>query len=244
MGFNQAGNPNTQSQGTINPTGFQEIPQNYQTKDVVNTKTALYSLTIRGAAPSYPNIMRYIFPISPSEMHQSYTEMSSVYDVSGDSNNFGVSRIVDQYGTSPITFTIEGTTGWKYHSADGFNLTGAQSAATIRKLFTLFSKNNVHRMNSGLDPYTMEFYDYFQGQFWEVAPIGEVTLRQTSAKPLLFYYHIKLAGIRSLNGPPAAKQKPNVIDNMFSAASTTVANTVSAFASQVTGTYQEITGAL
>ena len=238
---NQVGAPGTQN---IGKNGFPEIPQNYRTQEVTNNRTALYSLTLRNPQPPYAIKLRYIFPISPTEISQTSTEMSTIYDVAGDAKSGGVTRIADQYGISPITFTIEGTTGWKRHSTDGFVYTGLESAQLIRSLLLTAAEVNVQRTQSGLEPYILEFYDYFEGIFWEVVPIGQMILRQTSAKPLLFYYHLKLAGIRSLSRAPHKKAKNNVIDNMLSAASSNVANSVSNFSSQITGTYNEIVGAV
>ena len=88
-------------------------------------------------------------------------------------SQFGVARIIDQYGMSPLTFVIEGTTGWQKHLTDGFQYTGLQAIRRIQTILEFFAYLNAGQAQAQkTDFYTMEFYDYFTREFYEVVPIG------------------------------------------------------------------------
>ena len=222
--------------------GFTQIFQEYRTESVANTQLALYTLSARSPKPPYASVGTYTFPISPQTVRKSYTAMNNIYDVQGTALQYGVNRIVDQYGNSPPIFSIEGTTGWKRHSNDDFKYTGLRSITELRRLFEIIAIGNQLQMkNNAIDMYTLEFYDYFSGDYWEVIPVGEQIIRQDASRPLWTYYDLKLVGIKELKSPPTP-QAPNPIDQMFAIASSNVMNSVTGFIGEVGSAYQELAG--
>lgn len=223
--------------------GFINIYQDYRTEDVVNNRLALYTLSIIAPIAPYSVVRSLTFPLSPESLKKTYVAMSTAYDVQGTSLQEGVNRITDQYGMSPATFNISGTTGWKRHSNDNFAFTGIGSIQQVEKLLISFATLNQQQQQNQLSSlYTMEFYDYFLDEFWEVIPIGKQIIRQDNTNPLLTYYDLNLTGIKRVNNPDPNLQPPNAIDQMLSlAASNAVAN-VQSFAGNVSSAYQEIGG--
>ena len=178
------------------------LTQSFSTQSVVNTQTALYTLSIRDSSPPSPAVLSYTFPLSPSSLKRKSTSMANVFDTSGPPQTQGVTRTVDMYGQAPPIFMIDGTTGWKLHSTDGMQLTGIQSIAAVQSLLEQFAAYNRQQQISGnSSPYTMEFYDYFYNDFWQVVPVGEQLVQQDEKQPLLFYYSFRLAGIQRVSSP-------------------------------------------
>src|SRR5579859_2208998 len=103
------------------------VRQQFKTYPAPNLGQALYMLQIRSPQPASTVNTSYIFPLSPSSVRKDVTSLTTYYDVAGDSTNQGVQRIIDFYGVTPAMFVLEGTTGWKWHSTDGYQYTGLQS---------------------------------------------------------------------------------------------------------------------
>lgn len=180
---------------------------------VPNDRQALYTLIVRD--PTQPDQalggLSYTFPLSPSSLVKTNMSNTNIYDVAGSPTSLGVQRVVDMYGDSPPMFTIEGTTGWQKHSADGFAFTGLESIAALRGLFDQFAQLNAERVKqNNAVLYVMEFYDYFQGEFWRVVPVGPQVIRQDENRPLLFYYSFKFAATEDLS-VPAVDNTPDPI---------------------------------
>ena len=190
--------------GTGNVSG--PIPgQSFRNIPTPNFQPAVYALVIRSPMPPYAAVYGYTFPLSPEAIRKEYSAMSSIYDVAGSPSQLGVQRIVDQFGNSPVIYTIEGTTGWQYHGTDGYTLTGLQSIIALENLLAQYAfLNQQQAQNNVPNLYVLEFYDYFKGDFWEVVPVGPQGIRQNRQRPLLLTYFFRLAGIRPLNAPPAA----------------------------------------
>lgn len=201
--------------------------QSFNNLPVVNSKIALYTLRI--CAPNAPNtpVQTYTFPISPSNFVREYTAMNNIYDVAGSPEQNGVQRIVDEYGNSPVTFLIEGTTGWQRHSTDGFGFTGMESIAALQEALNQYAQLNRAQVLSGIpDLFIMELFDYFYNDFWVVVPVGRQLIRQTSNRPLLFDYSFRLAGVRPIAGAPL-DTTPDLVQDALGAASSQVRSTVS-----------------
>ena len=163
--------------------------QSFQTISLPNNQLALYTLVIRGPAPSTAIKYGYTFPLSPQSVSQEFTAKTQIWDVAGSAQQQGVQRVVDLYGNSPKTFVLEGTTGWQYHSTDGMAYTGMQSIALLQNLLAQFAVLNKQQVdNNNPNPYIMEFYDYFSSNFWQVVPSGRQVIRQDQSRPLLFFY--------------------------------------------------------
>lgn len=175
--------------------------QNFQTIPVTNARLALYTLSIRSPGSPFLPYLTYTFPLSPAALTKEYTAMSNAFDVAGSAQQNGVQRIIDSYGVSPVTYTIEGTTGWKMHATDGFGIDGIESILQLQSLLTTYASLNIQQSQTNQPPYTLEFYDYFTGDFWQVEPIGPQRIQQDKNRPLIMNYSFRWAGVNNLNSP-------------------------------------------
>jgi hypothetical protein len=200
---------------------------------------AVYRLSIHNPGKAKTALMTYTFPLSPSNIRRTETSMASFYDTPGTPGQYGVSRLVDQYGMAPLIFDIEGTTGWQKHLADGFQYTGLQSVQTIQAYLLEFAKLNADKaLANAHDFYTMELYDYFSSVFYEVVPVGPQQVWQDQQKPLLSYYKFHLVGVRSIAAPPLpAGSTSDPIASAFGAAVSSVQASVSGAMSGVSSLY-------
>lgn len=173
----------------------------FNTIPVTNLRRAFYALSIRSPSPPYLAYSTYIFPLSPSMIRKEYIALSNAFDVQGTPNQNGVRRIIDQYGNTPVVYSIEGTTGWQRHATDGYGSTGIQSILQLQEFLNLYAELNQTQGLNNKPPYRMEFYDYFTGEFWQIEPIGKQMVSQSEKRPLLIDYSLRWAGIRSLSSP-------------------------------------------
>lgn len=171
---------------------------------IVGNGVALYTLSIRApgnASPPVPGLT-YTFPMSPQGVRKEVPELNTIYDVQGPFNTGGVTRLVDMWGESPPIYTLRGTTGWNRHSTDTFALTGKASILAIQALFSQFALLNQYQMQAQATVfYTMEFYDYWMNEFWQVVPVGPQGIDQSADKPILTYYTFRFAAIRPISSP-------------------------------------------
>jgi len=182
------------------------------------TPPGLYALALRMPMPPYLPIAIYTFPLSPSQITREVVGMGNYYDVLGSPQNFGVNRIADMYGQSPPIYTIAGTTGVKYHSADNFLWSGLESIELLMALISqYFSLNASQAQSNSRYNYVLEFYDYYMGQFWQVVPFGPQRIMQSSNKPQLVFYQIRLVATLSLE-----QAALSLIDSIFSGIQSTV----------------------
>lgn len=198
--------------------------QRFSTAKIPDTQLALYTLTIRYPGASLAPYITYTFPISPSSLRKSPTAMSAIYDTAGSPQMRGVQRNVDVWGMSPPNYVLEGTTGWDRHQTDGLALTGLQSIQKLQALFNLYAELNQAQMaanNPNL--YTLEFYDYFNEEFWQVEPIGEQEIRQSERAPKLQYYRLRFAGIRPVSAPPPDTLVADPVLGLFTASASVAA---------------------
>ena len=174
---------------------------------------ALYRLSIHAPNRQKTPVEVFTFPLSPSSVRRTMTSMAAFYDTPGAPvSQFGVARIIDQYGMSPLTFVIEGTTGWQKHLTDGFHYTGLQAIRRIQTILEFFAYLNAGQAQAQkTDFYTMEFYDYFTREFYEVVPIGPQEIWQDKDRPILSFYRFTLVGLKPVSGPalpPGSTQDP------------------------------------
>jgi hypothetical protein len=162
----------------------------------------LYQLSIRAPGPSAVDIATYTFPLSPTQIRQDRSSLSTFTDVQGPPSSQGVTRVMDTYGLAPPVFTIEGTTGWDYHSADGYILTGTQSIQLLQKFLAQYATLNQQQRAAGNPQFFgLEFYDYFTTSFWQIEPIGPQIFRQSADKPTLIYYRLRWAAVAPAGVP-------------------------------------------
>lgn len=180
--------------------------QIFATRALSNSNTVYYTLAIIDPNSGQP-VQTYIFPLSPNNIVKEFTAMTNTYDVSGPAAQNGVTRIADVFGNTPPTFMIRGTTGWQYHSTDGYSYTGLDSIQLLQSALNQFAQLNAQQVASGSsDLYTLEFYDYFTNSFWQVVPMGPQRIEQTSDRPLLFEYTLRLVSIKDLSSGPTQTQ--------------------------------------
>lgn len=228
--------------GTVSPPVGPVPGQTFRNLPVPNFQQAVYGLIIRGASPPYPVIAAYVFPLSPESIRKDYAAMTNIYDVAGSPQQGGVQRIVDQFGNSPVTFLIEGTTGWQYHGTDGYTLTGLQSILQLQQMLAYFAYLNQTLIAQGnSDLCRLEFYDYFTGDYWEVVPIGPQGIRQNRSQPLLLRYSFRLAGVTNLAAPPSSTQADPVQQALTETSSGQATSTLSSQLGTSLGQYEDVT---
>jgi hypothetical protein len=214
--------------------------QIFSTTPLPNTRTALYGLSIRAPDPSQTEIASYTFPISPSAISKEIMAMTNYYDIQGTPAQGGVQRIADFYGDSPTTFILQGTTGWQYHATDGGTFTGFDSILAVQALLAQYAQLNQQQAQSQQPLYTLEFYDYFAEDFWQVVPMGRQGIRQSATRPLVFEYQFRLIGIRSLSAVPLAAASDPIAQD-FSTPASEAQSTVSASISMTLSGYASLT---
>lgn len=214
------------------------LTQGFSTVKVPNLRLALYTLSIRSPGFSLLSFFTYTFPISPTSIRKSYSAMSTMYDTSGPPSTQGVTRSFDDFGNCPVMYSIEGTTGWDRHQTDGFIFTGLQSIQQIQSLLTLYAQlNQVQKQANNPQMYSLEFYDYFNGEFWQVQPIGEQEIRQSERAPLLQYYRFQLAGIKPVSAPLISDIFADPVAQLFVAGASAAARGVNSLIGDVLGVY-------
>lgn len=191
--------------------------QYFYTKGAASTAVALYQLSIRspnGALSLLPG-HNFIFPLTPQLVRKVSPPLTAIYDVQGSSKSQGVQRKVDEFGIAPPMFTIVGTTGWQFHSADGFLWSGQGACTRLQSLIeTYTSLNQTIIQNQSGDPYTLEFYDFFQNEFWVVVPRGPIRIEQSADRPILSNYVLDLAAIKSVSYPYTAIAEDTVLNTL------------------------------
>jgi hypothetical protein len=221
--------------------GFGVFGQNFQTIPLPNNKLALYRIVIRSPNGPKTAISTWTFPLSPSSILKEIGTLSMVWDVQGLPQDAGVQRIADLYGNSPPIYVIEGTTGWQRHGTDGFHLTGMDSIAAIQSALNSFAQlNSAQVARDDANMYTMELYDYFTGDFWQVVPIGKQTIRQDQSKPLLFNYSFRLAAIQSLSQAQPSSIADKVLSTLTSSVNQAL-GAVNTALNSVLGGYASVT---
>lgn len=186
-------------------TGLFNFPvpgQTFRNIALGNLNPAVYALAIRSPTRPHRMIASYTFPLSPEHLRKEYTAMTTTYDVAGSAAQQGVQRIIDTYGNTPVTFMIEGTTGWQFHGSDGFRQSGLQAIQRLQAFLGYFAYINQLQAQNGLpNQYILEFYDYFSQDFWQIVPVGPQGIRQNRGRPLLFNYSFRFDGVQSVDAP-------------------------------------------
>ena len=196
------------------------VQQRFVTLPVANLGTALYVLSVRapGLAALPIPALTFLFPLSPQALRKEPTEYNTIYDVQGSPQQNGVARMVDLWGETPPTYMIEGTTGFKLHSMDGFVYTGKAAFAKLQGLPTAFAQLNQQAMlNQSTDLYTMEFYDYWSDEYWQVVPVGPQTYQQRADRPIISTYLLRLVAIQPVSSP-IPPLLVDLVENAFSIA--------------------------
>lgn len=175
---------------------------NFKTLKVGNDLLAVYMLSIRQPTPPFPAVQTFIFPLSPQRIRKIPTAMAVGYDTAGTAAQAGVNRDIDAFGMTPFTYEIEGTTGWDRHLTDGFLYTGMRAINNLKDMLYLYAQlNQEQRLQNDPNSYILEFADFFNGEFYQVEPIGPQIFRADERSPLLQYYQFRLVGVQPISAP-------------------------------------------
>lgn len=214
------------------------LRQTFRTIPVPTPGLALFTLALRQPGPALLSFFTYTFPLSPQALRKEYTAMSTVYDIQGSPSQGGVQRVVDIFGNTPFTFVIEGTTGQQRHSTDGYLFTGRQSIDQILEILELYASLNQAQMaNNSRQLYTLEFYNYFAQEFWQVVPDGPQGITQTNQSPTLQFYRLRFAGIKPVNAPLVSNIFSDQVAQLFIAGSSYVKKGVQSLISSALEAY-------
>jgi hypothetical protein len=182
------------------------VAQDFRTAVVGSYQPVLYQLSIRAPGQAFAELATYTFPLSPSALRVERSSLSSFAETQGPPTSQGVTRIVDTYGLAPPVFTVEGTTGWDRHSTDGYILTGLQSVQLLAQFLQRYAElNQIQRQSGNPQLYALEFYDYFNLNFWQIEPVGPQGFRQTADRTKLVYYRFRWAGVAPVGVPPVGE---------------------------------------
>lgn len=178
------------------------MPQMFRTLLAGGSPPVLYQLSIRSPGAAFAEFATYTFPLSPSQLRAQRPSMSTGVNVKGPAATQGVTKVMDRYGLGPPVFMIEGTTGWDRHASDGYILTGIQSLQLLSAFLSRYATLNEQQAAQGLpDLYTLEFYDFFLSQFWQVEPVGPQEVRQSADRPILAYYRFRWDAVKPAGLP-------------------------------------------
>ncbi len=214
--------------------------QSFRTLPAPNPGLALYMLQIRAPQPASTVNTSYIFPLSPTSVRKDVTSLTTYYDVAGDNTNQGVQRIIDFYGNTPCTYILEGTTGWKWHSTDGYRYTGLQSIQVIENLLATWANLNQTQISTGnAGLYELWFFDFFRNQFWSVVPIGPQGIRQDERRPILVNYSFRFLGVYPLGA--AQVPSPDALATLLTQPANANAAAISSFNYSIFNTYGGVT---
>lgn len=213
------------------------LEQRFSTRPVANLDLALYMLSIRAPDAVGTPVRTFVFPLSPEMVRKEAPSYNTIYDTQGYPTTLGVRREIDMFGQAPPLFVIGGTTGWKLHATDGMIWTGKIAMQRMESVLAEFAALNQQQMladNPNL--YSLEFYDYWMGDYWEVAPVGPQQVQQNAQRPLLSYYQLRLAGLRPVDAPISAIEA-KAISVLFGSAGATVLGNTATFLSGVLAEY-------
>ena len=212
----------------------------FRNRPIPNLQLSIYVLALRGPGQPPPLVISYIFPISPESLAKPSQWKTNVYDTAGSSQQNGVQRNADLYGLAPANYVIAGTTGWQLHGTDGFSLTGQQSIIQLQSILATYASKNAQQVATGNPQlYTLELYDYFNQEYWQVVPVGELIIRQSVARPILQYYEMRFAGMQKLSAAPPPPV--DVIASSFGAAAGQASINLSASLGGTAGLYVGVT---
>ena len=175
--------------GLQTSTPFQTLPTSI-------SRTPLYTLALVSPGQGSAIIGSYTFPLGPQDIHKEPLSMDVVSYVQGQPSMLGIQPMLDLWGQTPPVYVIRGTTGSKYHSADGFSWDGLQSIQALQALVAQYHQLNAAQVQANSSQlYSLEFYDYFMGEYWIVTPVGPQPIDQSASAPIIGYYTLRLVAL-------------------------------------------------
>jgi hypothetical protein len=201
---------------------FSQVPQNYFQVPFPNQRLALYRLTLLASSQavnsvggtasfsSTPGLSgfingdytdQFVFPLSPASLTRQYINLSVYYDVRGTQAQNGVNRIVDQYGMGPPIIAISGTTGYQYHSMDGFQWTGRDSINRLNNIISEYAFRVTEASEFGFPMPLLVFEDSYIGDAYIVIPFQQQSFNMDNSRPIVSNYALQLLAIQTLSAP-------------------------------------------
>jgi hypothetical protein len=207
------------------------MTQQFRTNPVAQYQLALYQVSIRDPLNYWADLATYTFPLTPTLLRMERNSLSNFADIQGPPGSDGVMRVMDTYGLAPPMWVIEGTTGWDQHATDGMLLTGLQSIMLLQQFLAKYAQlNQIQRQAGNPNLYQLEFYDYFQQQFWQIEPVGPQGIRMSADRTKLTYYRFRWAGIQPVGIPltGVADEVLNILGQSAAQTAITTAQTLGA----------------
>jgi hypothetical protein len=190
---------------------FSTPPQYFFTVPFPNSQPALYQLVILDAG--YNTVGEpYIFPLSPANINVQYNSMNNYFDVRGTAAQFGVQRIVDQYGITPPMLTINGTTGFPFHSLDGYKWSGRNSIQKLLQIVNNYTQLVQQAINGNQNLPFLLFNDGYNGIAYYVIPYGPQGFSMDNSRPLYGNYALQFIVV---GNPQFSQKAPDPVAQAF-----------------------------
>jgi len=193
--------------------GFPQTSQYFFTVPFANNQPVLYQLEITNSSAEI--ISTYTFPLTPNNVTKSVISLTNYYDVQGSNTGFGVQRIIDQYGLTPPIITISGSTGFQFHSTDGYQWSGRSSFALLVQFIQQYASLVTQASNSNPPTAlpTMTFYDGYTGEAFNVVPLNQQAYSMDVAKPIIQTYNLQFLAQTTITpqAVPLTSQDPLAI---------------------------------
>ena len=174
--------------------GIPQASQYFFTVPFANNQAVLYKLEISVTSQQALNTTyTFIFPLTPNNVTKSVMNLTNYYDVKGGSTNFGVQRIIDQYGLTPPIITISGTTGFQFHSVDKYQWSGRSSFALLVQFIQTYATLVAQAINSNppSNMPIMTFTDGFTGEVFSIVPLNQQAYSMDVSKPIIQMYNLQ-----------------------------------------------------
>lgn len=206
------GGPVTPGTSTVTSVFSAPTPQIFATVPFPNNQLTLYTLKLRDSGGN--DIDTYTFPLTPAGLQVQYASMHNFFDVRGPASQFGVQRIVDQYGVALPVVSLSGTTGFQFHTLDGYQWSGRNSIKKLLQIINNFTQQVQNDINNNTSLHSLIFEDTYNQISWSVIPYGQQTLNSMdNSKPLYNNYALQLLAIQDLSTPPPST--PDPVANAF-----------------------------
>lgn len=170
---------------------FQTPSQYFFTVPFANNQLTLFELVILDPNTFQPIGEPYIFPLSPASINIQYTSMNNYFDVRGTAAQFGVQRIVDQYGIAPPVLTVNGTTGFQFHSLDGYKWSGRNSIQRLLQIINNFTQLVQQAITASQALPQLIWSDTYNQQIYSIVPYGPQGFSMDNSRPLYNNYALQ-----------------------------------------------------
>jgi hypothetical protein len=176
--------------------GIPIVPQYFFTVPFANNQPVMYMLELNPVGTTTSTTTgstdTFIFPLTPSNVTKQVINLTNYYDVQGNNTNYGVQRIIDQYGLTPPIITISGTTGFQFHSLDQYQWSGRSSFARLVSIIQAYA-SQVATAISSEQPSAMpilQFTDSYTAETYNVVPLNQQAYSMDVSRPIIQTYNL------------------------------------------------------